>query len=126
MCVNLAQAYKWNGNDKECRAVVSKIDWSAFELKFKLANSVLIEDWQSAAQAMRKLGADEAMQKSYYIEWPLFQEFRKTPECQNTFREIFGEDLKLTEPQSTENSLTGNTTDNETNSNQENLSEALR
>lgn len=43
---------------------------------------------------MNKQGADsEILTKETYREWPIFKEIRKTSMFQNTFKDIFDEEL---------------------------------
>jgi len=95
--VNKAQAYKWNGNNEECRKIIEGVDWSAADLKFKLAKFVLLDDFKSALEIMKKIGKDGDIKKVDYKEWPLFKEFRKSEKFLKMFEEIFGEKFEISE-----------------------------
>lgn len=95
--VNKAQVYKWNGNNEECRKIIEGVDWSAADLKFKLAKFVLLDDFKSALEIMKKIGKDGDIKKVDYKEWPLFKEFRKSEKFLKMFEEIFGEKFEISE-----------------------------
>lgn len=89
MRINLAQAYKWLGNDKKCVEIVKAQDWSASSRDFKLASAVLLEDYDRAAIIMNEIGQNGEVTKKNYDEWPLFSKFRKTSEFEAAYKEIF-------------------------------------
>ena len=76
--VNLAQAYKWLGNDKKAQEVISREDWSATGLKFTLAVAVIRDDFKEAAAIMKKIGANGEVDRASYDSWPLFRKFRES------------------------------------------------
>lgn len=84
-------------NDKEeCARMLGSQDWSARADILKLAHSVLTERFAEAASLMRKLGRENRPSKAEYLRWPLFEEFRKTPEFLSAFQDVFG-DVTLAE-----------------------------
>lgn len=95
--VNLAQAYKWSGDDVRCRQTLESEDWTALGDEFKLAHAVLVEDFDTAARNLRSLAganhdAEARKELRFALEnWPLYQRFRKTSEFREVFLEIFGE-----------------------------------
>lgn len=91
LVVNRAQTYKWTGEHERSRAILDAEDWSAANLKFKLACAVLRDDHEVALQLMSQIGTDGEMNKHYYREWPLFKEIRKSSEFAAKFEEIFRE-----------------------------------
>jgi hypothetical protein len=93
MVVNRAQAYKWSGDDEGAKKIVNAEDWSAKGLKFKLAQSVLLDDLKVAIEIMRQIAASGEINKHFYREWPLFKEIRKSKEFAAMFEQIFGEPL---------------------------------
>jgi hypothetical protein len=77
---------------------LDKHDWSATSDKFKLAISVLKEDYQKAIELMKSIGStNKHLNKDAYREWPLFRQFRKTDEFKKAYLEIFGEELVYVE-----------------------------
>ncbi len=94
MIVNRAQAYKWSGDDATARKIIDDEDWSATALKFQMAQSILLDDFEQAICIMNKIGdTDHALNKMAYREWPLFKEIRKIPVFSQTFERIFSEPL---------------------------------
>ncbi len=94
LTVNLAQAHKWRGAPDKCLSILDKIDWSALETKFKLANAVLRDDFDVAATLMRRIGDSGEISKPDYRDWPLFKVFRTTGQFRKAHKEIFGEELQ--------------------------------
>lgn len=86
--INLAQAYKWNGNNDKCCEVLSLEDWTASEPIFKLNVAVLKDDIKTAIKVMDIIGKKEDMVEAYQT-WPLFKEFRKNLEFQIKFKDIY-------------------------------------
>jgi hypothetical protein len=84
-------------NEKsECSRMLRSEDWDARADILKLANSVLTEQFEDAAGLMRKIGKDNRPSRAEYLRWPLFEEFRKTPEFSSAFTDVFG-DVTLAE-----------------------------
>jgi hypothetical protein len=89
--INLAQAYKWSGDDKKCGEVISCEDWSATSADFGLSVAVLTEDYKKAAEIMKRIGpTSDQVRKEDYDSWPVFKKFRETPTFLNAYRQIFG------------------------------------
>jgi hypothetical protein len=100
--VNRALAYKWGGEDDKGRKIIEAEDWSATGGKFSLAEAVILENYPAALKIMRGIGKNqEEVPNVAYREWPLFKEFRKTIEFQQTFQEIVGEPLTKLEEKET-------------------------
>lgn len=89
--VNRAQAYKWKGDDDRCRRIMKAVDWSAKGDQFRLADSVLAEDWSRAAKIMRRIGKSGPVDQNDYRDWPLFKSWRKQQEFLDAYQEVFGE-----------------------------------
>lgn len=91
IAINLAQSYKWMGDEKMCTATLNKIDWSASEDIFKLCHSVLLENYSEATKIMTKIGAFSSPTKAQYKTWPVFRKFRTSSEFTICYNAIFGE-----------------------------------
>ena len=91
--INKAQAYKWDGDNNKCKQILNKVDWSAYQDIYQIANAVLLDDFKSASLIMKKLAKNESINKNIYIEWPLFKEFRKSQFFIDTYKELFGEEF---------------------------------
>ncbi len=89
--VNYAIALKRIGDKKRLNEVIKEIDWSGADSTFRLAISVINEDYKTAAQLMRAIGKenDRIKEECYHI-WPLFEDFRGTDEFLKTYKEIYG------------------------------------
>jgi hypothetical protein len=91
--LNRAQAYKWLDQDSACKKILAHQDWSAVDDKFLLGVTVLKDDIDKAVLLMKKLGNSHDVSKDSYREWPIFKQFRKTPQFMKAYKEIFGEDF---------------------------------
>ncbi len=87
--VNLAQSYKWRGDQKKANRILDAEDWSASSFAFRLAVAVLKDEFEEAATLMRKIGSDGEISKEDYEAWPLFREFRKSKLFIEAYRELF-------------------------------------
>ena len=92
MVINLAQAYKWSDKSDKCSEVIKRFDWSATDYLFQLALAVLEEDYEKSANILEAVVNSEDLKEKEVIEWPLFNEFRKTNEFLEKFKELFGQD----------------------------------
>lgn len=94
--INLALAHRGLGEKEEAANLLKEEDWSDSTDKFDLALAVLREDFSEAERLMRSLGKEaEGIGRAGYETWPLFQQFRESPEFQKAFRDIYGEDFEL-------------------------------
>jgi len=91
--INLAQAYKWSGNDKQCISLLDSYDWSGWEDKFRLAIHVLKEEWSDAFSCMRRLVHNNEFDRQSYRSWPLFKQLRKHNQFPSVYKECYAEDF---------------------------------
>jgi hypothetical protein len=106
--INKALAYYLSNKKQDCVKVLDKHDWSATNDKFKLAISVLKENFPESLEIMKSIGnKNEHLNEDAYRDWPLFNDLRKTDEFKQTYKDIFGEDLvyKETKPRDLEDIL---------------------
>lgn len=96
MIINLAQAYKWFNDRKNCEKVLNQLDWSACEDRFKLAVAVLKDEYDDVYRYMRCLRHDESFYKAYYKDWPVFKELRKQEMFKKVYCECYGEEFIVT------------------------------
>ena len=97
--INKAIAYKMLNNEKQCKIIIDREDWSIGN-EFKLAKSILEDNFTEARKIMLKIGSeDELVNMFAYKNWPLFKSFRKTKEFQTAYKEVFNEDFLLEEIQ---------------------------
>lgn len=92
--INKALAYYLSEDKEECNRVLDKQDWSATSDSFKLAVSVLREQYTESAKLMEVVGPKhERFTKVSYMEWPLFKTFRETNEFKEAYKKVFNEDF---------------------------------
>ena len=95
LVVNCAQAYKWSGDSERCRSLLGELDWSACGPKFRLAVAVLVDDFTDGARIVENIGKDGEVKESDYQHWPLFKEFRESPEFLKAFEGAFGHEFSM-------------------------------
>lgn len=95
--INLSIAYKWGGEPENAKRLVTGTDWSASSMDFQLASAVLLEKYDKAATIMKQIGDSGQVRKVDYKDWPVFQDFRHSPQFLETFNIIFGEALETIE-----------------------------
>ncbi|MGF6127229.1 hypothetical protein QF019_002438 [Pseudomonas frederiksbergensis] len=97
LTINHAISLKGQEKEKECIALLKKTDFSALSYKFKIANQVLTDKFDDAAETMRKIGPDGELSESQFREWPLFRWFRKTEQFKTAFKDIYGNEYVVIE-----------------------------
>lgn len=89
--LNHAIAVRQINGVSAARKILEKKDWSAVIYDFQLARAVLIEDYESAKVYMLKIGkVGELICEVAYHDWPLFKDFRETPQFLEGYEEVFG------------------------------------
>ncbi len=97
LIINKALSYYLSNDKKKCNDILDKEDWSVGN-EFKLAVSVLKENYEKAKKMMLKIGPDdEELDKEAYQEWPLFKLFRESEIFKETFKELFKEEYIIRE-----------------------------
>lgn len=92
LVMNRAQAYKWAGDEESCKRILDAEDWTATNLKFRLAHAILRDDFKEANRIVAQIGKnDRELSRHAYREWPIFRVFRKSPEFIALFEQIFEE-----------------------------------
>lgn len=94
LVINKAQAHKWIGDTKKATEILAAEDWSSTADKFSLACMVLRDDFDAAASLMEKIGADSSPNEHSYQNWPIFKEFRKSPQFAKAYEKVFGRPFK--------------------------------
>lgn len=92
--INRALAYKWNGDNKTAKEIISKEDWSACNSNLKLAVEIIRDNYVGAVVLMKNIGGkSKNLTLSDYYKWPLFKEFKKSKLFLKAFKEIFKEEF---------------------------------
>ena len=94
MKTQLAQAYKWKGDQSKCNKVLSDFDFSAMTSDILVAKYALEDDINSVVEHMKKAGNNsKVMTKDAYVSWVIFKSIREMDEFKDAYKEIFGEEL---------------------------------
>jgi hypothetical protein len=100
--INKAQAYKWKKDKSRMNQTLSKLDFSAVNDDFKLAELVLKDDFEEAAKIVEKIGSkSEYVNEEAYKEWPIFKELRKSEKFADAFEVVFNKKFNLTVEENT-------------------------
>jgi hypothetical protein len=93
--VNYAIALKFGGREDKARDILANIDWTAASNDFKLAQAVILEQYDAAAEIMRKIGtAGELVSEHSYHLWPLFHDFRESDPFHRGYAAVYGYPFK--------------------------------
>lgn len=102
--INHAIAHKGLGQENKCIKILDDIDFTPLSDAFRMANFVLREQNEAAAELMYALAKSDEFQEVAYKDWPLFQWFIKTDEFNEAYEKIYGEQFTIkgdtTEPDS--------------------------
>lgn len=94
IALNLAQAYKWKGDEQKCLHTLQNEDWTAASNDLCVPKLVLEEKYDEVYILMKDIGMrSHILTINNYREWPIFKKIREEKEFAEVFREIFGEDL---------------------------------
>jgi hypothetical protein len=94
MHINLAIAVYNLRSSKDAKKILHQLDWSACIDDFRLAVEVLSDNFAEAARLMQQIGATgKYVTREAYLEWPLFNHFRKIPCFLEAYRHIYGSDF---------------------------------
>jgi hypothetical protein len=92
--LNLAQAYKWKGEEKKCAAILDEEDTSAWKRDLLIPKLVLEEKYADVYDMMRSVGlTGKILNKDLYRQWPIFKKLREQEEFKVVFKDIFEEEL---------------------------------
>lgn len=95
MILNKAQAYKWINDNAKCNEIIDNEDWSASEDQFKLAVSVLKDNYEEAYDFMLKLKHDKSFHKANYKDWPLFKKMRVEQKFKDVYKKCYKETFSI-------------------------------
>jgi len=91
MLINYLLALKMDGQDEEVTKIVESKDWGALCNDFKFAAAVLKDDFDEAANQMKRIGLNgQFVTEEAYHEWPLCYRFRLSRQFLTTYNEIYG------------------------------------
>lgn len=95
MILNMAQAYKWSGNNEKCAEILQKEDSSAWNNELQMAKKILLDRNEEAIKLMEAIGSQSKIfNVDAYRTWPIFNKIRSTETFKKTFNKIFNEPLE--------------------------------
>jgi hypothetical protein len=94
--LNKAQAHKWKGDRDKMNEIINNLDLSGASDEFKLAELILRDKFDEAAKLVERIGSDsDYISEKAYRVWPIFKEFRKSPEFLAAFEVTFCKEFEL-------------------------------
>ena len=87
--VNLAQAYKWNGDDQECHDILKAENWEVLDSKFRISYLAFNGQFKKLTTLMEQIGKDDEFEINYQ-EWPIFREASLRQDFLDAYEKIFG------------------------------------
>ena len=92
--VNYAIAMRYKESAEAARKIMAHYDWSACCGELRLADAVLRDDEDGAADIMREIGVKgNFLAKESYQTWPLFRDFRSSKRFLDTYEKIYGHEF---------------------------------
>lgn len=91
LVVNLAQTFKWLGDESKCAEVLDRHDWKAFSPVFQLAEAALRGDAVRFASILPAAVSQDGLSSEDLASWPVFKEIRLNPEYPKWFASAFPE-----------------------------------
>lgn len=88
--VNLANAKRRLGKDKECDSLLDQHDWRASSLDFQISVAAVRKDISEVVRLMRRIGRTDQIPADAYNDWPVFANVRDDETFRSTFAEVFG------------------------------------
>lgn len=101
--INYCLARKFGGKDYKKR--LYSVQWEAFHPKYNLAVAVLEDRLEEACALMKSEAVKQSIDKECYLSWPLFRQFRSSPEFQRQFEAIYGTECQSGVIQNAESEL---------------------
>jgi hypothetical protein len=98
MLINLAQSYKWLGQQIECDGILNGLDLTAAGPLYQFSVVALQEDYTEACRLFRVCVNGSFIKKEHLRAWPVFREFRKAGVFLSEYKCLFGEDYADIDP----------------------------
>lgn len=93
MIINLAIAYKMNGETEKFSNALKETDWSAAAPNFRLCLAAIKEDIDAACDLLEAAKLSDNITTAEIREWPAFHWIRKNDKFKEMCEKVFGEPL---------------------------------
>jgi hypothetical protein len=91
MVVNLAIAFKQQGDKEAAIKILDNEDWSAASDQFRICVAAVREDMAAVLEYLPKVAAAGEIEKADFRDWPAFLSVKDNPEFIKAFEKAFGE-----------------------------------
>jgi hypothetical protein len=95
--VNYAQTFKWLGNSQSCAELLLPVEWGALDIAFRISAAVLRDDFDEAGELMENAAYTRQVARSAFEHWPIYREFRRTPQFAEAYRKAYKEEYASAE-----------------------------
>jgi uncharacterized small protein (DUF1192 family) len=91
--INLANAYKLDGDEKRAIQVLDSLGWGAAGTEYKISVAAIRSDVEEVVRLMQRIGSTDAeVGAQEYQQWPVFYHVRDDGRFIEMFKSIFGID----------------------------------
>ena len=88
--MNLAQAYKWDGEEEKCDKIINSSEWDVANILFELCVSSLKNCPEEFAQNLKEAAQKGKIEITELYEWPIFHTMRKHDDFNKWIEDAFG------------------------------------
>ena len=88
--LNLAQAYKWDGEEEKCDKIINSGEWDVANILFELCVSSLKNCPEEFAQNLKEAAQKGKIEITELYEWPIFHTMRKHDDFNKWIEDAFG------------------------------------
>lgn len=88
--LNLAQAYKWNGEEDKCNEILDSSEWDVANVLFELCVSSLKNNSELFVQNLKEVARKCLLSITELYEWPIFHTMREHNDFDQWIEEAFG------------------------------------
>jgi hypothetical protein len=93
MIVNLANACKLDGRERESKEILMREDWTATSEQFQICVAAVRDEHDKVCEILKLGPSITKITSSDFRDWPVFRSMRKVLKVSEVFREVYGEPL---------------------------------
>lgn len=93
MKVNQANAYKLSGNSDMANKILDSVDWSPFDIQYRISVAAVRGDVEEVVRLMGIVGGREDFEKENFRDWPVFAHVRDDKRFIEKYREVYQEEF---------------------------------
>jgi hypothetical protein len=90
MIVNNANAHKLSGDIENSKKILSEVDWSPFDSKYKISVAAVLDDIDRVIALMPQMKNRDDFDAASYQDWPVFTSIRTNDKFLRAYEELYG------------------------------------